>query len=225
VRGKSAALFGASEWRGPRARRAIALTFDDGPSESTPAILKILARHGVPATFFQIGANVDRLPAIAREVAAAGHEIGNHSYSHPLFCFKSAAFMEQELRRAQETIEQRAGARPTRFRPPFGARWFGLAGAQASAGVAGVMWTVIGRDWKLPSGAIVERVAARVSNGAIVCLHDGRELRPNPDAGATVEAVRRLVPTLLERGYKFQTVSGLLNPAYPLDLEGGAGPF
>src|ERR1035438_7026579 len=98
VRGRSARVFGPSFWRGPRDRRAIALTFDDGPSESTPAILEILARHSVGATFFQCGANVERLPEAARAVAQAGHEIGNHSYSHPLFCFRSSRFIEQDLR-------------------------------------------------------------------------------------------------------------------------------
>src|SRR5947209_7024384 len=79
VRGRSASLFGASRWRGPRDQPAIALTFDDGPSEGTLRILEILDRHRIPATFFQCGANVERIPSIAREVAA-GHEIGNHSY-------------------------------------------------------------------------------------------------------------------------------------------------
>src|SRR5580693_1177919 len=86
VRGRSSAVFGRSLWRGPRDRRAIALTFDDGPSESTPAILEVLARHAVPATFFQCGANVQRLPSIARAVCGAGHEIGNHSHTHPFLC-------------------------------------------------------------------------------------------------------------------------------------------
>src|ERR1017187_6356219 len=73
VRGRSSAVFGPSLWRGNPVRPAIALTFDDGPSESTPQLLEILARHKVPATFFQCGVNVERLPAVAREVVAAGH--------------------------------------------------------------------------------------------------------------------------------------------------------
>ena len=87
VRGKSSAVFGPSVWRGNPSRKTVALTFDDGPSEGTGQILDILARYNAPATFFQIGANVDRLPEVARAVAQAGHAIGNHSYSHPLFCF------------------------------------------------------------------------------------------------------------------------------------------
>src|SRR5689334_4287719 len=80
VRGRSAAVFGASHWRGPRDRRAIALTFDDGPSESTGKILDILEQHQVRATFFQCGANVRRLQSTTMEVHAAGQQIGNHSY-------------------------------------------------------------------------------------------------------------------------------------------------
>ncbi len=78
VRGRSSTMFAPSIWRGPRDCRALALTFDDGPSESTPALLDVLARHGVSATFFQCGANVERLPGIARATVEAGHEIGNH---------------------------------------------------------------------------------------------------------------------------------------------------
>jgi len=212
VRGRASSVFGPSVWHGPRGNRTIALTFDDGPSESTPEILEILARYHVPATFFQIGANVERLSAVARAVAEAGHLIGNHSYTHPLFCFRSTLFMATELERTQRAIEEHTGARPEWFRPPFGARWFGLRQAQARLQLTAVMWSVIGYDWKLRPEAIVGRVAAGTSNGAILCLHDGRELRVKPDIGATVEAVRCLVPLLLDRGYKLETVSRLLCP-------------
>ena len=94
VRGRASSVFGPSVWRGARGRRAIALTFDDGPSEGTPRILELLALHKVPATFFQCGANVERLPAIARAVRDAGHEIGNHSHSHPLYCLHSPLAIE-----------------------------------------------------------------------------------------------------------------------------------
>jgi peptidoglycan/xylan/chitin deacetylase (PgdA/CDA1 family) len=212
VRGRSSSVFAPSVWRGPRDRPVVALTFDDGPSESTPRILEILARHRVTATFFQCGANVDRLPAVTREVYAAGHEIGNHSYSHPLFCFRTREFMENDLARAQQAIAQRIGAPPALFRAPYGVRWFGMRGVQRRLRLRGVMWTAIGYDWKLGADAIVTRLVRRVSNGAILCLHDGRELRPNPDATPTVEAVRRLVPLLLDRGYGLETVSRLLCP-------------
>jgi peptidoglycan/xylan/chitin deacetylase (PgdA/CDA1 family) len=212
VRGRSASVFGRSVWRGPRERATIALTFDDGPSESTPQILEVLAQYRAPATFFQCGANVARLPEIARAVAEGGHEIGNHSYSHPYLFLRSPAEIERELRRAQETIGERTGARPVWFRAPYGARWFGVGAAQRRLQLTGVMWTAIGYDWSLRVEEVVVRMAASASNGAILCLHDGRELREKPDVRTTVESVRRLVPMLLDRGYQFETVSRLICP-------------
>jgi len=209
VRGRSSAVFATSIWRGPRDRRALALTFDDGPSESTPALLELLAQHNVPATFFQCGANIERVPHIARAVFDAGHEIGNHSDSHPIFCFRSPAFMRRELDRGQRAIESNTGARPTLFRAPYGVRWPGLRSAQAQFGLTGVMWTVIGYDWNLAAEGIVRRISGSVSNGAIICLHDGRELRANPDIRNTIRAVGQLIPMLLDRGYRFETVSRL----------------
>jgi peptidoglycan/xylan/chitin deacetylase (PgdA/CDA1 family) len=212
VRGRSSSLFAPSVWRGLPDRPMVALTFDDGPSESTPRILDILARHGVKATFFQCGANVDRLPVAAREVHAAGHEIGNHSYRHPLFCFHSCEFLRDDLARAQAAIGQQTGRLPVWFRAPYGVRWFGMRAVQHRLNLHGVMWSAIGYDWRLEADAIAKRLVRRVSNGAILCLHDGRELRANPDVTATVEAVRRLVPLLLDRGYGLETVSRLLCP-------------
>jgi peptidoglycan/xylan/chitin deacetylase (PgdA/CDA1 family) len=212
TRGRSAAIFGRSVWRGPRDRRALALTFDDGPSESTPQLLETLAVYRIPATFFQCGANVDRLPDIARAVALAGHEIGNHSYSHPYFFLRSPAAIEAELRRAQESIERHTGSRPVWFRAPFGVRWFGVGRAQRRLELTGVMWSAIGYDWSLRVEEVVDRLAASASNGAILCLHDGRELHQKPDVRTTVESVRRLVPLLLDRGFQFETVSRLICP-------------
>jgi len=205
-------VFGRSVWRGPRERRALALTFDDGPSESTPRILEILAEYGVTSTFFQCGANVDRLPAIARQVAAAGHEIGNHSYSHPYLFLRSPQGIESELRSAQETIQATTAATPEWFRAPYGARWFGVGRAQGKLGLTGVMWSAIGYDWSRRADEVVARMTAAAANGAILCLHDGRELGHNPDVRTTVETVRRLVPLLLERGYKFETIGRLICP-------------
>jgi peptidoglycan/xylan/chitin deacetylase (PgdA/CDA1 family) len=149
---------------------------------------------------------------VARAVKQAGHLIGNHSYSHPLFCFRTPGFMERDLALAQQTIERHTGERPEWFRAPFGVRWFGMRAAQRRLGLTGVMWSAIGYDWSLKSDRVVARLASGVGRGAILCLHDGRELRVRPDIGVTVEAVRRLVPLLLERGYQLETVSRLLCP-------------
>jgi peptidoglycan/xylan/chitin deacetylase (PgdA/CDA1 family) len=212
VRARSATLFGPSVWRGDRSRRAVALTFDDGPSEATPRVLEILSRYGVRATFFQCGANARRLPRIAREVAAEGHEVGNHSYSHAPFYFRGAGFIAGEIGRAQSAIADAAGCIPEYFRAPYGARWFGLRQAQERFGLLGVMWTTLGLDWKLPAARVAARLARGASNGAIFCLHDGRELRPDPDLSGTLGALRRVIPQLLGQGYRFEPVGRILRP-------------
>jgi len=212
VRGRSSAFFGPSVHRGVSGRRSLALTFDDGPSESTPALLELLAGHRVAATFFQCGANVERLPEVARAVAAAGHEIGNHSYSHARFYLRSARFIERELERAQRVIERFTGVSPRLLRVPFGARWFGLREAQRRLHLLGVMWTELALDWKLNAQRIVDRVAPRARPGSIICLHDGRELQSNPDIRETLQSLERLIPVLRSRGFAFETVSQLLCP-------------
>jgi len=212
VRFPSATWLAPSVHEGVRTRRAIALTFDDGPSESTPELLAILARYDAPATFFQCGANVRRLPAIAREVTAAGHEIGNHTDTHPRLDFKSREFIVSELAAAQDSIEQAAGVRPRYFRAPFGVRWFGLREAQQRLSLTGVMWTSIALDWKWPSHRITPRLLHASRNGAILCLHDGRLLERKPDISATLETVREVLPKLMEQGFHFEKVTDILCP-------------
>jgi peptidoglycan/xylan/chitin deacetylase (PgdA/CDA1 family) len=212
VRVPSCSWLAPSIWRGTGTRPAIALTFDDGPSESTSQLLEILARYHAPASFFQCGANVRRLPSAAREVAAAGHEIGNHSHRHPLLALKSPGFIHRELRAAQEAIEHATSTRPRYFRPPYGARWFGLRAAQQSLGLQGVMWSVLALDWKMQTAAVVSRLLQGAAPGAILCLHDGRALNHRPDISVTLQAVRQLVPKLIEQGFHFEKVSDILCP-------------
>ena len=213
VRGRSSSLFGSSVYHGDRRQPSLALTFDDGPSESTPALLAILQKHNVPATFFMCGANVRRCPHIAREVRQRGHEAGNHTDSHPRLDFKSPAFIFGEIARAQEAIQQTTGAAPLWFRAPYGVRWFGVGAAQRNLGLRGVMWTTIGRDWRWPSDRITRLLLHTASNGAIFCLHDGRGVAPRPDIRATLAAVDQAIPRLQDRGFRFQTLSQMLCPA------------
>jgi peptidoglycan/xylan/chitin deacetylase (PgdA/CDA1 family) len=210
VRGRSSQVFGPSVSRGSRDGKALALTFDDGPSPATPEILAILAQYKIPATFFQCGVNVLRAPELSRAVRDAGHEIGNHSHTHPNCAFKSPSFIEGEFSRAQDAIAECTGVSPKLLRAPFGVRWFGYRAMQQRLGLRGVMWTVIGRDWRLPAPAIAARVLSGIAAGGIICLHDGRGTLKDPDAGSTIEAVRRIVPELLGNGYHFRTVSQLL---------------
>lgn len=212
VRGRASTVFGPSVWRGRPGRRAVALTFDDGPSPATPVILDILAGYGVPATFFQCGFNVERAPELSLAVRQSGHEIGNHSHTHPNFALQRPSFIADEFLRAQEAIAAASSAAPVLMRPPYGVRWFGFRQVQRRLGLMGVMWGVIGRDWKLSAPAVARRVISGARDGGIICLHDGRGTLKDPDVSSTIEAVRRIVPALLARGYHFETVSQLLWP-------------
>lgn len=212
VRVPSCSWLAPSISRGTTDRPAIALTFDDGPSESTPVLLEILARHRVPAAFFQCGVHVRRLPTVAREVAAAGHEIGNHSDSHPLLALKSPRFIYEELAAAQASIEQATGIRPRYFRAPYGVRWFGLRAAQRRLGLRGVMWSTIALDWKRQTPEVVSRLLHGATRGAIFCLHDGRALAHRPDIGVTLQALREILPKLIDQGFHFEKVTDILCP-------------
>lgn len=186
------------------------LTFDDGPSESTPELLEILARHRAKATFFVCGKNAERLPEVLRRIAREGHEIGNHSWSHPRLDFSTRAAMREELERTQRVIGSIAGVQPRLFRAPFGVRWFGLGEVQAELKLQGVMWTAIGRDWALPAERIAERLRRHAQDGAILCLHDGRLLTKRPDVRSTLGAVAILLPELRERHLSITSVSAML---------------
>lgn len=212
VRGRSSAVFGPSVWHGPRDRKTVALTFDDGPTPATLEIINVLKNHSVRATFFECGMNVRRHPEIVCEVLRQGHEIGNHSDSHPNFALRSRAFIADEFRRGQTAIEDAGGVTPTLLRAPYGVRWLGFRQAQAGLGLQGVMWSLIGLDWKLPAPAIARRILSRVRPGDIICLHDGRGVTERPDVSPTIEAVRQILPPLLATGYHFETVTQLLCP-------------
>lgn len=213
VRGRSAQVLAPSVWRGPAGRGRVALTFDDGPSESTPALLELLKRHGAKATFFVCGRNAERLPDVLRAVARDGHEIGNHTWTHRRLDFQRRERMREEIGRTQEIVREITGTAPRLFRAPYGVRWFGLGRVQREFALQGVMWTAIGLDWKLPGPAIARRLLNAASDGAILCLHDGRGLAEQPDISPTLDAVREILPRLRENNLSIATVSGLLEPA------------
>ncbi len=218
VRGRSSEVFGRSVWKGPESRRAIALTFDDGPSESTPKLLDLLAAYEARATFCALGFHARRLPRVMKRIVAEGHELANHSDTHPTLYLRSSGFIVSQLERAQRAIEDAAGVSPRFFRAPYGARWFGLALAQEQLGLTGLMWTSLARDWRLRAPEIAARMQGATRPGAVLCFHDGRELGQNPDIEPTLAALRHLLPVWREARYEFITASEmfpLTSPASP----------
>lgn len=208
---KSSQLFGPSVYRGPGRRRSIALTFDDGPSEGTLRILEYLHKEAVWATFFQCGMNVRRYSVIAGEVAAAGHQLGNHSYSHPKLPFKSRSFISREFEQAQNIIHGETGMAPMLLRPPYGFRWLGLREVQQKLSLLGVMWTAMAYDWCWGADRVVDHVMANSSPGGIICMHDGRGVDPHPDISVTLRALKQIVPMLRDQGYSFEVISDLMH--------------
>jgi peptidoglycan/xylan/chitin deacetylase (PgdA/CDA1 family) len=192
----------------------MALTFDDGPNDPhTMHLLDVLTKHNAKATFFLIGKYVRQRPEIARAILTAGHEIGNHTYSHPNLVLVSAARLRLELEDCQKSLEDALGIKTTLFRPPFGGRRPNVLRIARNMGMSPVMWSVTAYDWSATSaevivGNVTRQLDARGKpQGEIVLLHDGGHLAFGTYRGFTIEATRRL----LERYQKkeFVTVSGL----------------
>jgi peptidoglycan/xylan/chitin deacetylase (PgdA/CDA1 family) len=192
---------------GPRDRARVALTFDDGPDPArTPALLDALDRLGVKATFFLVGANVDANPALAKEIAERGHELGNHTYRHPYLPLARSHDVVRELMQTDRAIAQATGRVPRLARPPYGGRspWNVRAFAKARKRV--VLWDVNSFDWRgAPAGLVALRVMERVRPGSIVLMHDARA-----GGETTIEAVELVVPALRAQGLEPTTVSDLL---------------
>lgn len=218
VAGSRSQLLAPSVYRGSSRRRAIALTFDDGPSPGTFVLLRLLEQEKVRATFFVCGQNVERHRDIANAIVLAGHELGNHTHTHARLCPRlgwklnvlSPAMVIREVAKAQDAIERSTGVTPHLFRAPYGFRWFGLREAQRRFGLLGVMWTTIAHDWEWSAPRVAHHVLRRACPGGIVCLHDGRDTRPHPDISTTLEALREIIPALRRQGYAFETVSEML---------------
>jgi len=197
----------------PRKPDEIALTFDDGPNpSSTPRLLDILAGHDVRATFFLVGGFAESEPALVRRIAAAGHAIGNHTWSHPNLAWSAGAKIYEELKRTSATLEQIVGGPIRLFRPPFGARRPKVFHVARSLGLVPVLWNAMTDDWKEPSA---DRIAVRLSGkiaranergfAANIVLHDGghraQGTNREPSVNAGWQLVAKYKPT-----HKFVTV-------------------
>jgi peptidoglycan-N-acetylglucosamine deacetylase len=179
----------------------LALTFDDGPNPAcTPRLLDLLARYSVKGTFFLVGSFVEQEPALTKQIADAGHLIGNHSWSHPNLSLRSAARIRDELRRTRETLGQLIGKPICYFRPPFGARRPYVFRTARGMGMTPVLWNVMTSDWKerFPD-RIAERLTGKIAacqsrgRAANIVLHDGSHHGLNADRGPSVAATEQLL--------------------------------
>lgn len=180
--------------------QCVALTFDDGPHPSlTPKLLNILEHENVKATFYMVGRMVKESPAVARAVAGAGHEIGNHSYTHPNLQRLSARDVLSQIERADEAILAATGSLPKTLRAPYGE----VPRVKDIHGRRYVGWDVDTNDWKYRNSAHVTHVAASSGSREIILMHD---IHPT-----TVAAVPAIIQKLKARGFRFVTVSQYLS--------------
>ncbi|GJF30437.1 hypothetical protein KNE206_31370 [Kitasatospora sp. NE20-6] len=193
---------------GPRERREIALTFDDGPLPPyTGRILDVLERYGVPATFFCVGMNAGAYPEEVRRIRAQGHGLANHTWSHPFLPELTRPELVEQLTRTRDRIaEVSDGPAPTLFRPPYGARTPEVMRWLTEADARVVLWDVAPDDWAMPGADfIADTVLAQARPGSVVLLHDG-----GGDRTQTVEALPAIVEGLLERDYRFVLVDDMV---------------
>jgi peptidoglycan/xylan/chitin deacetylase (PgdA/CDA1 family) len=193
-------------------RKCIALTFDDGPGPYTGRLLDILAARRVRATFFVLGSQATSQPNLVRRIHQAGHEIGNHSYSHLDLTELSAGEVRTELNKTQQAIHGALGWRPRLLRPPYGSTDDRVLQVAKQMKLPQIFWTVDTLDWQIrESGPVAARATSKAGRGGIILMHDTRP--------TTVEAVPSIVDRLRRQGFELVTVPEL-NAGQPF-LAGG----
>jgi peptidoglycan/xylan/chitin deacetylase (PgdA/CDA1 family) len=219
----SAQLFGSTIRRVPASRGAgqLALTIDDGPNSSvTPRLLALLDQHRVHATFFLIGRCVRACPELAREIAARGHTVGNHTDTHPNLFWLTRARIAEELERCREAIARATGRAVLRWmRPPYGFRGPQLNSVVRRQGYESVvMWSALAHDWKpQPAARVIERLR-RVRAGDILLLHDGPH---GDDRRHVVDALAYWLPRWRDAGWEFVSLDDIFLRG---TAAGGAAP-
>ena len=198
-------LFGDYVARIETREKVVALTFDDGPHPiHTLRMLDLLDRHGVKATFFMMGRNVERFTDVAREVVRRGHEVGNHSYSHPKLVWMSPAAVREEIDSTDRLLRQIGVTGAIHFRPPHAAKFVVLPYVLSQAGRLSVLGDVDPREWKgRPAEVMIPAVLEQVRPGSILGFHD-------PLGVETARTVDAVLTTLLARGYRFEKVSDFI---------------
>jgi peptidoglycan/xylan/chitin deacetylase (PgdA/CDA1 family) len=203
---------------GSSVSRAVALTFDDGPTPGcTDRVLEILAAHRVPAAFFVIGGNAVAYPELLKRIDDEGHVIGNHSFTHSNVGFmRWSKYWRHEIARTDEAVHAAIGKKPALFRPPLGVKTCFMHAVARQNRQALVTWTSRARDG-VPTTAdrIVERLTLDTQAGDILLLHDGVKLHGHRDMTPTAEALPKVIETLRGRGLNFVRLDELIGlPPY-----------
>jgi peptidoglycan/xylan/chitin deacetylase (PgdA/CDA1 family) len=187
-------------------QKVVAMTFDDGPHPThTPQLLKMLRDRNIKATFYLVGKNAKAYPNIVRQMVAEGHEIGNHTWTHGSLTSMSDEQIRRELKMSTDAVFEAAGYRPQTIRPPYGAINQRIKEMMyAEFGYPTIMWSVDPQDWRKPGVSVVtSRIVNAAHPGAILLAHDIH--------APTIQAMPATFDQLLAKGYRFVTVSQLMN--------------
>ncbi len=193
-------------------QKLLALTFDDGPdSDYTPQILDILKKHNIKATFYVVGEKVQYNQNIVKRVFEEGHEIGNHTYTHINVSKNGYNKINSEIVDTQNIVQAITGKYPKTFRPPYRAISRDMCEIVKKNNMNIVLWSYVdARDWESPGvECIVKSIEDGIQNGCIILLHDYNKLR-SPKS-QTIEALDIIIPDLVQKGYKFVTISELID--------------
>lgn len=193
-------------YRGNPDRRMVSLTFDATYGDNqTYELLEVLRNNNIKATFFLSGIWLINYPNLARAIAAEGHEIANHSYTHPHMPLITMEEVRNQIVRTEALIKNITGQEPYLFRPPYGEYNQAILNSLASLGYVIIMWTIDSLDWKNPGpDAVVTRVVENAEPGTIILLHQSA-----PD---TLQGLQTMITRLREQGYDFGTVTQVINP-------------
>lgn len=200
-------FFGGLTARVETSEKIVALTFDDAPTPRTEDVLRVLGEKGVKGTFYAIGREMEKDPARTRDIVQAGHELGNHSDTHPRFLLKSSAFIRDEVEKTNARIRAAGYAGEITFRPPYGKKLIGLPLELRRQGMETVMWDVE-PDTFHPgdADAMVAYVLETARPGSIILMHPFCE----ESCAADREALPRIIDGLRAKGFGFVTVGELL---------------
>jgi peptidoglycan/xylan/chitin deacetylase (PgdA/CDA1 family) len=215
---RNAPLFGPLLRHGPRTRARAALTFDDGPGPSTPRVLDALADAGIRATFFVLGRQVERHPALVRRIAAEGHELASHGYDHGILVFRGRRHVVGQLRRTEAAVAEALGgpALSPLFRAPHGFRGPATWAAAHGLGYRMVGWTRGVFDSAEPGAEVIaERAARGLAPGAILLLHDADGWRPDATRDQTAAALPDICRSAERNGLTLVTLGRLLDGSGP----------
>ena len=200
-------------------QRIVALTYDDGPSPPyTDQLLDILAKHNVKATFFLIGKRIERHPETVDRMIAEGHQIGNHSYSHPVLGFLPPFCVQRQIERTDDLIRQHGIVEEIVFRAPMLTRFLPVAYVLAKLDRTHISGDVWSWDWTTQNPdkiteTVVKKTLSSTGAGSIIVLHDGKAENKNANRSGTIEATDRIITALKQNGYQFVRLSDVRRAA------------